>query len=71
MCDGPSLQDGGFFYELNLPSGLSVTEKDMQQLLSIMKQIAKQRQPFERLEVEENVHYDEFLKFKVGWHFVI
>ncbi|DAZ96845.1 TPA: hypothetical protein N0F65_008276 [Lagenidium giganteum] len=51
LTDGPSLSEGGFFYEMYLEDGMTVSESDFQELLALTKKIVKQRQPFERMEV--------------------
>lgn len=51
LCDGPALAEGGFFYEMFLEDGLTVSEADFDDLSKRIKAIVKQRQPFERLQV--------------------
>lgn len=51
LCDGPALGEGGFFYEMFLEDGLTVSETDFEELSKSIKRIVKQRQPFERMDV--------------------
>lgn len=51
LCDGPALSEGGFFYEMFLEDGLTVSETDFEELSKSIKRIVKQRQPFERMDV--------------------
>ncbi|CAH0484305.1 unnamed protein product [Peronospora farinosa] len=51
LTDGPALSEGGFFYEMFLQDGLTVSKKDFDELARNMKKIVKTRQPFERLQV--------------------
>ncbi|OQR88805.1 threonyl-tRNA synthetase [Thraustotheca clavata] len=66
LCDGPSLTDG-FFYEMFLQSGQTVSESDFKDIENHMSKIIKQRAPFERLEVTRDVAKDMFSysKFKL------
>ncbi|KAG6623464.1 Threonine-tRNA ligase [Phytophthora cinnamomi] len=51
LTDGPPLSEGGFFYEMFLQDGLTVSETDFDELARNIKKIVKARQPFERLQV--------------------
>lgn len=51
LCDGPALSEGGFFYEMFLEDGLTVSETDFEEISKSIKRIVKQRQPFERMDV--------------------
>ncbi|KAF1775637.1 Threonyl/alanyl tRNA synthetase, class II-like, putative editing domain [Phytophthora cactorum] len=51
LTDGPPLKEGGFFYEMFLQDGLTVSETDFDELSRSIKKIVKARQPFERLQV--------------------
>ncbi|OWZ16899.1 Threonine-tRNA ligase [Phytophthora megakarya] len=51
LTDGPPLREGGFFYEMFLQDGLTVSETDFDELARSVKKIVKARQPFERLQV--------------------
>ncbi|RLN87360.1 hypothetical protein BBJ28_00001436 [Nothophytophthora sp. Chile5] len=51
LTDGPALSEGGFFYEMFLQDGLTVSESDFDELGRRIKKIVKSRQPFERLQV--------------------
>lgn len=65
LTDGPALSEGGFFYEMFLEDGLTVSETDFDELSKSIKKIVKQRQPFERMDVtrefaSELFGYSEF-----------
>ncbi|KAG7390197.1 54S ribosomal protein L39, mitochondrial [Phytophthora pseudosyringae] len=65
LTDGPPLSEGGFFYEMFLQDGLTVSEMDFDELARHLKKIVKARQPFERLQVtrelaEELFAYSDF-----------
>lgn len=45
------MSEGGFFYEMFLQDGLTVSETDFDELARNIKKIVKARQPFERLQV--------------------
>ncbi|KDO18649.1 threonyl-tRNA synthetase [Saprolegnia parasitica CBS 223.65] len=66
LCDGPSLPDG-FFYEMYLPSGRTLSEHDFSDIEAEMAKIIKARAPFERLQVTRDVAKDMFgySKFKL------
>uniref|UniRef100_H3G612 threonine--tRNA ligase n=1 Tax=Phytophthora ramorum TaxID=164328 RepID=H3G612_PHYRM len=65
LTDGPALSEGGFFYEMFLEDGLTVSETDFDELSRTIKKIVKARQPFERLQVtrefaDELFSYSDF-----------
>ncbi|KAF1321098.1 Threonine-trna ligase, partial [Globisporangium splendens] len=65
LTDGPALKEGGFFYEMFLEDGRTVSEMDFEELSKKIKTIVKQRQPFERMDVtrdfaRELFGYSEF-----------
>ena len=45
------MEANGFFYEMRLANGITVSDKDFEELQRNIKQIIKQKQPFERLTV--------------------
>ncbi|CAI5742349.1 unnamed protein product [Hyaloperonospora brassicae] len=51
LTDGPVLSEGGFFYEMFLQDGDTVSEMDFDEIARSVKKIVKARQPFERLQV--------------------
>lgn len=51
LCDGPALEEGGFFYEMHLAGDRRVTEADYTALERLVKRFVKKRQAFQRLEV--------------------
>ncbi|CAK4087309.1 unnamed protein product [Aphanomyces euteiches] len=66
LCDGPALQDG-FFYEMLLENGLTLSESDFADVEAHMQRLIKQKAPFERMEVSRDVAKDLFSysKFKL------
>lgn len=51
LCNVPSLEDGGFFYEFWLKDKNAVSEKEFRDIETLCKRIVKEKQPFERLQV--------------------
>ena len=51
LTDGPALSEGGFFYEMFLQDGDTVSETDFNEIAQSVKKIVKARQSFERLQV--------------------
>jgi threonyl-tRNA synthetase len=49
LCYGPPIQDG-FYYDMFLDND-QVSKQDFSSLETLIKQIAKEKQPFERLEL--------------------
>ncbi|CAH0481711.1 unnamed protein product [Peronospora belbahrii] len=60
LTDGPTLSEGGFFYEMFLQDGLTVSETDFDELARNIKTIVKARQPFERLQVTREFAHELF-----------
>lgn len=48
LCIGPPI-DNGFYYEMSLPDGAAVQQSDWKPLETLVGQIVKEKQPFERL----------------------
>jgi hypothetical protein len=48
---GPALKEGGFYYEGRLPEGTHIIHKDFEEIEGIIKNIVKENQSFERLEI--------------------
>ena len=55
LCDGPSLVDGsvegGFFYEMALPQGITVGNGDFPELEELIQDIVEEKQTFEKMVV--------------------
>lgn len=49
LSDGPALLEGGFFYEMILEDGRTISESDFQDLQKRIKKIVKENQPFKKL----------------------
>ena len=60
LCDGPSLDEGGFFYEMFLQGKLTISPSDFDELNRLIKTIIKQKQRFERLEVTREAAQEAF-----------
>lgn len=52
LCIGPPCEDGGFYYDVHLDEQTCSTD-DFKGLEALIKKIQKERQPFERLELEK------------------
>eukprot|EP00457_Paulinella_chromatophora_P003058 gb/GEZN01003063.1/.p1 GENE.gb/GEZN01003063.1/~~gb/GEZN01003063.1/.p1 ORF type:complete len:717 (-),score=147.76 gb/GEZN01003063.1/:95-2245(-) len=65
LCIGPALEDGGFYYDVFLPKGKTITEGDYKALEKQIKVITK-NQPFERLVLHKHQALEMFKdnKFK-------
>ncbi|KIN00956.1 hypothetical protein OIDMADRAFT_103659 [Oidiodendron maius Zn] len=48
LCIGPPI-DSGFYYEMGLPGGAAVQQLDWKPLETLVSQIVKEKQPFQRL----------------------
>ncbi|KAK6189003.1 hypothetical protein SNE40_005063 [Patella caerulea] len=64
LCYGPPIE-GGFYYDMSL-EGRQVSSNDFPNLETLVKNIAKEKQPFERLEMkkEDLLKMFEYNKFK-------
>src|SRR3954447_16335459 len=56
---GPAIEDG-FYYDFDLPGGAHFTEDDLARIEERMREIVKQRQPFERTELDRDAGLDLF-----------
>jgi len=54
LCIGPPIEDGGFYYDVNLPEKKAITPDDFKKLESRISKIVKKKQPFVRLELEKD-----------------
>ena len=57
LCIGPPIEDG-FYYEMSLPGGAAVQQSDWKPIETLVGQIVKEKQPFERLVLSK----DDLLK---------
>lgn len=48
---GPPLEEGGFFYDMGLPAGRTISQADYPNIEAVAKIAVKEKQPFERLEL--------------------
>jgi threonyl-tRNA synthetase len=58
---GPAL-DNGFYYDVDLPEGMAITEKDFPKLEKTMLEIAREKHPYVRSEISKKEalqHYSE------------
>lgn len=69
LCIGPPI-DNGFYYEMGLPDGGAVHESDWKPLESLVSQIVKEKQPFERLVLSKNDLLDMFSYNKYKQHII-
>jgi threonyl-tRNA synthetase len=53
LCIGPPIENG-FYYEMGLPDGAAVQQADWKPLETLVGQIVKEKQPFERLVLSKN-----------------
>jgi threonyl-tRNA synthetase len=51
LCIGPPVEDGGFYYDVSLPSGVTVHPTDYKNLQKRVDWVVKQKQDFVRLEL--------------------
>ena len=67
LCDGPALEEGGFFYEMHLAGEQRITEAAYGALERLVKRFGKKRQAFQRLEVTREFAAEVFgeNKFKL------
>lgn len=71
LCKGPPIESGGFYYDIFIPdeennAGKSVKEEDYAKLESIVKNIVKDKQDFERLTLtkEQALEMFKYNKYK-------
>ncbi|RDW67899.1 putative threonyl-tRNA synthetase [Coleophoma cylindrospora] len=69
LCIGPPI-DNGFYYEMGLPDGGAVHESDWKPLETLVSQIVKEKQPFERLVLSKNDLLDMFSYNKYKQHII-
>ena len=69
LCLGPPTEDG-FYYEMSIPGGRSVTQADYPLLNKLAEKIMKEKQPFVRLEVSKDDLLEMFRHNPFKLHFI-
>ena len=69
LCIGPPIESG-FYYEMGLPDGGSVHASDWQPLETLVGQIVKEKQPFERLVLSKDDLLEMFKDNKYKQHII-
>lgn len=69
LCIGPPIESG-FYYEMGLPDGAAVHESDWKPLETLVGQIVKEKQPFERLVLSKNDLLEMFKYNKYKQHII-
>lgn len=57
---GPPIEEGGFFYDMALGGGKTLSQDDYKQIEDVCKIAVKEKQPFERLELPKEVLLEMF-----------
>ncbi|GFZ46394.1 Threonine--tRNA ligase [Saitozyma sp. JCM 24511] len=57
---GPPIEEGGFFYDMSLGGGKTLSQDDYKQIEDVCKIAVKEKQPFERLELPKEVLLEMF-----------
>lgn len=60
LCTGPPLEDGGFYYDVAMDAGVSVTQDDYDEIKKFVDVAVGEKQAFERLEVPKEVAMEMF-----------
>eukprot|EP01122_Echinamoeba_exundans_P016199 TRINITY_DN8139_c0_g1_i1.p1 TRINITY_DN8139_c0_g1~~TRINITY_DN8139_c0_g1_i1.p1 ORF type:complete len:760 (+),score=99.11 TRINITY_DN8139_c0_g1_i1:49-2328(+) len=53
LTNGPPLPDGGFYYDVSLPGGATLTPDDVERIQKRIDQVLQERHRFERVEVSK------------------
>ncbi|TVY73330.1 Cytoplasmic threonine--tRNA ligase [Lachnellula suecica] len=69
LCIGPPI-DSGFYYEMGLPEGGAVQQSDWKPLETLVSQIVKEKQPFERLVLSKDSLLEMFKYNKYKQHII-
>lgn len=69
LCIGPPIESG-FYYEMGLPDGGAVQQSDWKPLETLVGQIVKEQQPFERLVLSKNDLLEMFKDNKYKQHII-
>jgi threonyl-tRNA synthetase len=67
LCTGPPIEEGGFYYDVAIDDGKSVTEADYNDIENLMAIAIAENQPFERLVIPKDKALEMFKynKYKV------
>jgi len=69
LCIGPPIESG-FYYEMGLPNGGAVQQSDWKPLETLVSQIVKEKQPFERLVLSKEDLLEMFKYNKYKQHII-
>jgi threonyl-tRNA synthetase len=69
LCIGPPIESG-FYYEMGLPGGAAVQQSDWKPLETLVSQIVKEKQPFERLVLSKEDLLEMFKDNKYKQHII-
>jgi len=69
LCIGPPVESG-FYYEMALPGGAAVSQSDYKPLETLVSQIVKEKQPFERLVLSKDDLLEMFKDNKYKQHII-
>jgi threonyl-tRNA synthetase len=69
LCIGPPIESG-FYYEMGLPDGGAVAQSDWKPLETLVSQIVKEKQPFERLVLSKDDLLEMFKYNKYKQHII-
>ncbi|RKF62471.1 Threonine--tRNA ligase, cytoplasmic [Erysiphe neolycopersici] len=69
LCIGPPIENG-FYYEMSLPNGAPVQQTDWKPLETLVGQIVKEKQPFERLVLSKEDLLEMFSYNKYKQHII-
>ncbi|KAG4423411.1 hypothetical protein IFR04_003515 [Cadophora malorum] len=69
LCIGPPIESG-FYYEMSLPDGAPVQQSDWKPLETLVSQIVKEKQPFERLVLSKEDLLEMFSYNKYKQHII-
>lgn len=69
LCIGPPIESG-FYYEMGLPDGGAVQQSDWKPLETLVGQIVKEQQPFQRLVLSKNDLLEMFKDNKYKQHII-
>lgn len=69
LCIGPPIESG-FYYEMGLPGGAAVQQSDWKPLETLVGQIVKEKQPFQRLVLSKDDLLEMFKDNKYKQHII-
>ncbi|WVQ78227.1 threonine-tRNA ligase [Cryptococcus sp. DSM 104549] len=67
---GPPIEEGGFFYDMSLADGRTISQDDYKGIEDVCKIAVKEKQPFERLELPKEVLLEMFKYNKYKQHYI-